>query len=175
MIQFLRTAGCALAFLAATLPASVHAQSPAHANAVLEPAMVEQLRALAQSQGNRYRLGTVSLPPRPQSATVATLELPARFCSAMERNAFHDSRFKPIIEHASQNNATAIAHMNLLLRLQAEASNRGDGNTAMALAQEAKAYEKVARSIYLERTALDSVFPRLMAVPVVSCNGVASR
>lgn len=145
--------------------------APASGLAKLEPAFVAQLRMLGLSQGNRHRLGPVSLPPRPQFSAAAAIDIPPRFCSAEERNAFHDARFRPAVDQASKKNADAIAHMELLKRLSDEATARGDSNTAIALSSEAMAYEGVARSVYLERTAMDSAFPRLMAVPIVACSG----
>ncbi len=137
----------------------------------LDSSFVEQLRALALSQGDRYRNVSIVIPPRPAMSAVGQLDVPAQFCSANERNAFHEDRFRPAIERASKNNTDAIAHMTMLARLAGEAQAKGDGNTSGALANESKNYEPVAQSIYLERTALASAFSRIMAVPVVPCAG----
>lgn len=139
----------------------------------LDPAFAEHLRAIAMTQGNRYQNASVVLPPRPVITPVGSLDLPPQFCSAHERNAFYESRFRPLIDRASENNAQAIAHMELLTRMVEEAANRGDGTASSALAQESRSYEPVALAIYTDRAALDPIFPRIMAVPVVACGGVA--
>lgn len=141
------------------------------AEPTLDPTLVEQLRAMAMAQGNRHQNSSFTLPPRPVMTPVGSLDLPPQFCSAQERNAFHESRYLPLIDRASQNNAQAIAHMELLSRLVAEAANRGDGNASSALARESRNYEPVAIEVYRERAALDPIFPRIMGLPVVACTG----
>lgn len=145
--------------------------APIAGAAGLEPAFVEELRTMALSQGRRHLVGATALPARPSMDAVGVFQLPEKFCSAADRNAFHDSHFLPLINLASANNARAIAHMKLLTRLSAEALAKGDISGSNLLAKESASYEPVAKTAYLERSALDPMFPRLMAVPVALCAG----
>jgi hypothetical protein len=126
---------------------------------------------MALSQGNRYQSSPSSIPARPVFSSPAPIALPAQFCSEVERYAFHDGRFLPTIALADANNKAAIAHVDLLRSLFNEAMNKGDATTSTALSRESQAYQPVAKAIYQERIALDSVFSRIMAVPIAPCTG----
>ncbi|WP_295531149.1 hypothetical protein [Novosphingobium sp. Chol11] len=153
---------------------SVSPALPRSASALplLDQPFVEHLRAIAMTQGKRYQNTSVILPPRPMITLVGSLELPPQFCSALERNAFYENRFRPLIDRASENNAQAIAHMERLNSMVKEAENRGDSNASGALAQESRSYQPVAMAIYNDRVALEPIFTRIMAVPVVACKKV---
>ncbi len=158
----------ALAPALAPAPASSPVRAP-----TLTLSLVEQLRTLAMSQGNRYSRVSIVIPPRPALSEVSQLEVPPQFCSAVQRNAFHDERFRPAIEKASRNNTDAIAYMTTLTKLASEALAKGDNNTSGALVTESHRYEAVAQNAFLERTALASAYSRIMAAPVIPCAGAS--
>jgi hypothetical protein len=147
------------------------AGTPVGTTPLLDAPYVAQLRAMAMAQGNRHQIGSAVLPARPVIVGAGSVDLPPQFCSLVERNEFHEARYRPVIDRATENNARAIAHMELLTRMFDEAMGRGDNNAANALAQESKSYEPVAKAMYFERAALDPIFPRIMALPVVACAG----
>lgn len=184
-------ASAASAASGATAPLAVSAAAPASAAAqvpaapvvpsppvplpvpALDAAFVDQLRAMALAQGSRYQIGSVTLPPRPELPALEPLQLPAAFCSPVERNAFFETRYKAAIDRAGQNNALTIAHMELLGHLFAEARERGDSNASNTLAQESKSYEPIARAAFAARSALDPVFGQIMAIPLGTCERAA--
>lgn len=138
--------------------------------AVGEPSLAQQLRALGQSQGRRPTPG-VQLPARPVLTRISPPSLPTQFCSAVLRNEFYDTRFKPAIDHASSNNAAAIAHLQVLQNLFQNARDSGDVTTANLYAAEAQDYGPVTKEIYADRTLFDPVFNQIMAIPIVDCAG----
>jgi hypothetical protein len=109
------------------------------------------------------------LPMRPTLAAVPTITLPDRFCSAEDRNRFHDTIYKPAVEIAEQNNKTTIAYLNALQADYDARSSRRETEAANSLAKEAAAYKPVAQEAYEARDAFVGMFSRLMAVPVTSC------
>jgi hypothetical protein len=150
--------------------APVGAPKPAPTAIVVEGSLSDQLRALGQSQGLRSpATATVSLPLRPVFAPVASITLPPQFCSAVERNAFHDSSYRPVVDAASANNLAAVAHMGQLRQLHEAAKQRGDVGALNALAVESQAYEAMAQAAFAQRTGFDAMFSRLLAVPIVDC------
>ena len=154
-----------------TQPAVVKAESaaPAGSDAAL-------LGELARSQ--EAGAGTVkvvaaqgfALPVRPALQEVADLPLPTSFCSAEQRNAFYETRYKPALELARANNAAAIAHMQALQQAYDSHQLSRDPTPMNALASEARDYQQqVAAVTYSRQAAVVRQFDAVMAVPVTSC------
>ncbi len=139
----------------------------------LDSAFVDELHSMALSQGNRHQSDGSLLPARPVLSAPPPIAMPAQFCSEVERNAFHDSRFLPTVALADANNRAAIAHVDLLRSLFNAAMTKGDASTSTSLSRESQAFQPVAKAIYQERIALDAVFSRIMAVPIAPCTGRA--
>ena len=97
--------------IAVSAPAAAPAdstQAASDANLLLELARSQE--AGAGTGGVAAAQGFV-VPPRPTLNEVADLPLPTTFCSAEQRNAFYETRYKPQLELARANNAAAIAYM----------------------------------------------------------------
>jgi len=111
-----------------------------------------------------------ALPARPALQDVADLPLPATFCSAEQRNAFYETRYKPVLELARTNNAAAIAHMQALQQAYDSHQLSRDPTPMNALASEARDYQQqVAAVTYSRQAAVVRQFDAVMAVPVTSC------
>lgn len=135
-----------------------------------ELTLAEQLRALGMSQGRREPVASATtMPPHPALAPIPELVLPPGFCSAEERNGFHDNSYRPAVEAASTNNRTAIGHMETLRGLYDQALGRGDHHIANAVAEESRVYAGKAKTAYETRAAFDALFKNLMSVPILDC------
>ncbi|HEX7874712.1 MAG TPA: hypothetical protein VF475_17505 [Sphingobium sp.] len=163
---------------AAPLPApvAIPAASPATAPLAIAPAsapsLLEQLAVVGQAgPSSKTALFTVAgpVPPRPQLATLAPVTLPDHFCSATERNSFHDTVYVPAVAQADRNNEATIAHLRDLQTLHAQALAANNVPGANALAQEAIAFKPFADQSYEARTALSGTFARIMATPITGC------
>ncbi len=154
----------------ATAPAAVAPAKPAEAEADALP-NYQQLHDLGQTQGLRSDkpVPAPKLPKRPDMAAVPAVALPAQFCSAVERNAFYDTTYKSAIDLADGNNQMAIAYLNEVQSLYDAAGKTSDFDLMNLLSAEAKAYKPIAADAFSARTSMDSIFPRLMAVPIVKC------
>ncbi|MCW1987492.1 UNVERIFIED_ORG: hypothetical protein M2348_003242 [Sphingomonas sp. R1F5B] len=108
---------------------------------------------------------------RPHLETVPAVVLPARFCSAEERNAFHAQTYRPAGEAAEANNGKAIAYLQSI-QARYDAMAAGDADMRNALAKEARDYKPIADAAFQAQQALVRQFDALMAVPITSC-GVA--
>ncbi len=108
---------------------------------------------------------------RPHLETVPAVVLPARFCSAEERNAFHAQTYRPASEAAEANNGKAIAYLQSI-QARYDAMAAGDADMRNALAKEARDYKPIADAAFQAQQALVRQFDALMAVPITSC-GVA--
>lgn len=113
----------------------------------------------------------VALPPRPQFRPLPPVNLPAQFCTAMDRNDFYDAVYRPSKDVADQNNQTAITHMRGLQGLYDSLGQHGDMAAQNIVSAEARAYQPVAAGAYQASLAYDGLFNRLMAVPIVPCGG----
>ncbi|MFY7835196.1 MAG: hypothetical protein ACOVQ0_02780 [Novosphingobium sp.] len=111
-----------------------------------------------------------TLPVRPALQDVADLPLPSSFCSAEQRNAFYETRYKPVLELARANNAAAIAHMKMLQDVYDSHQLSRDPAPMNALAAEARDYQQqVATMTYSRQEAVVRQFDAVMAVPVNAC------
>lgn len=112
----------------------------------------------------------VTLPPRPTMAVVPVVSLPDNFCSALERNTFHDRTYRPARSVANTNNENAIAYLEELKRKYVEYEQAGDLDALKLIADTAKAYAPAAEQAYETSVQYDHLFGQLMAVPVVKCD-----
>ncbi|MDT0508833.1 hypothetical protein [Novosphingobium sp. MMS21-SN21R] len=117
-----------------------------------------------------------ALPSRPPLSAVPELSLPSSFCSAEQRNAFYETRYKPVLDLARANNSAAIAHMESLQRFYDSFQLSRDPQPMNVIAAEASAYQQqVAATTYSRQAALVGQFDALMAVPLVPCAQVAAK
>lgn len=140
------------------------------------------LAELAQSQevgGATLQLAAAqgfSLPARPVLNDVPDLPLPGAFCSADQRNAFHETRYKPVLELARANNAAAVAHMQRLQQVYDSLQLARDPTPMNVIAAEASEYQQqVAARTYNRQMAMVQQFDAIMAVPVGGCQIVATK
>jgi len=110
-----------------------------------------------------------ALPPRPELAKIAPLQLPGTFCSAEARNAFHDGPYISAMQIAKRNNDAAIAYMHKLQDIYDANQLSGEKNSMNAVAAEARAYGPVAAAAFDAQSTLVNAFVALMAVPIVAC------
>lgn len=142
-------------------------QAASDANLLLELARSQEAGAgtsrVSAAQG-------FSVPPRPVLSEVADLPLPSTFCSAEQRNAFYETRYKPQLELARANNAAAIAYMQTLQQAYDSFQLARDPTPMNVLAAEASAYQQqVAATTYARQAALVRQFDEIMAVPITAC------
>ena len=163
--------------------------SPPPAQPSILPSSVSQAAAdsallaeLAQSQevgGATLQVAMAqgfSLPARPVLSEVPDLPLPGAFCSADQRNAFHDTRYKPVLELARANNAAAVAHMQRLQQVYDNLQLARDPTPMNVIAAEASEYQQqVAARTYNRQMAMVQQFDAIMAVPVGGCQIVATK
>ena len=108
-------------------------------------------------------------PDRPQLVDVPQLTFPQSFCSAEERNVFHDTRYLSSKEAADNNNRDAIAHLDTLRALYGRQSDNGDFDALNAIAKEAQAYRLVADGLFEQSASYAGLFEELMNIPIVPC------
>lgn len=140
------------------------------------------LEALAKSQelgGSTLSVSAAqgfSIPVRPVLQQVPEMSLPASFCSAEQRNSFHENSYKPVMEIARVNNELAVAHMQRLQQIYDSLQLARDPNPMNAIADEAIAYQRdVARPVYKQQLEMVDRFAALMAVPIASCEVDVSK
>lgn len=143
------------------------ASEASDANLLLELARSQEAGAgtgrVAAAQG-------FSVPPRPVLSEVAELPLPTSFCSADQRNAFYETRYKPLLDVARANNAAAIAYMQKLQQDYDSYQLARDPTPMNLLAAEAAAYQQqVAATTYSRQAALVRQFDEIMVVPISAC------
>lgn len=143
---------------------------------------VALLAELAKSQevgGATLQVATAqgfSVPQRPVMNDVPELLLPATFCSPEQRNAFHETRYKPVLELARANNAAAVAHMQRLQQVYDNLQLARDPTPMNVIANEASAYQQqVATNAYNRQLAMVQQFDGIMAVPVGACQVAAAK
>lgn len=134
------------------------------------------LAAMAKSQeagGTTAGLAAAqgfALPERPALAAVAEFALPASFCSAEERNQFHDTRYRPVLAQAQAANDEAVAHMQKLQTIHEQYKAVHDFTPMNAIAVESGNYQQqVAIPAYERLAALVTQFASIVALPIRPC------
>lgn len=155
---------------AAALAAVTHAQpAQAASDAALLTELARSQEPGAGTAGVMAAQG-FALPSRPALSEVSDLPLPGSFCSAEQRNAFYELRYKPVLELARGNNAAAIAHMQKLQQAYDSYQLSRDPSPMNALAAEARDYQQqVAAMTYSRQAAVVRQFDAIMAVPIAAC------
>lgn len=148
--------------LGALLAALAHTQESG-------PASVPAAAAVAAPEVAQPRLATVPMPRRPALVPVPPVALPASFCSAEARNAFHDATYQPAVEAARRNNDAAVGYMRQIQTTYDSYQLSGDTTTMNALAAEARAWQPLAADAFAVQSALVHQFDALMAVPIAPC------
>jgi hypothetical protein len=117
------------------------------------------------------RQPTVSfaIPAQPALYPVPSVAFPPSFCSAEQRNAFHDQVYAPSVNTARRNNEAAAAYLRQLQGLYDQYQMSRDPDTMNAIVVAARTYEQVAQTTFSMQAALVRQFGALMAVPVVAC------
>ncbi|CAH0495863.1 hypothetical protein [Novosphingobium sp. CECT 9465] len=149
------------------------------AQAAADVAMLAELAKSQEVSGATLQVAVANgfaLPPRPTMNEVPDLSLPPAFCSAEARNAFHETRYKPVMELARDNNAAAVAHMQRLQQEYDRLQLAGDPTPMNVIAAEASAYQQeVAAIAYKRQVAMVQQFDAIMAVPVTACQIAAAK
>lgn len=118
------------------------------------------------------REGGPRLPPpslnRPQFERVREFTIPSKFCSAFERNDFLNNVYNPATAAALANARTAQAHQAMLNALFTEHMKANSPHWA-AVRAERDAYETITNEALAKSGALNDLYPRIMAVPIVPC------
>ena len=109
------------------------------------------------------------MPSQPALYPVPAVTFPPSFCSAEQRNAFHDQIYAPSINTAQRNNEAASAYLHQLQALYDQYQLSRDPDTMNAIVVAARTYGQVAQTTFSMQAALVRQFPALMAVPVVPC------
>ncbi|WP_420384066.1 hypothetical protein [Novosphingobium sp.] len=110
-----------------------------------------------------------AMPAQPALSPVPAVAFPASFCSAEQRNAFHDQVYAPSVGTAKHNNEAAAAYLRQLQALYDQYQTSRDPDTMNAIVVAARQYEQVAQTTYSMQASLVRQFGTLMAVPVVAC------
>lgn len=162
--------------VAMTPPARIYNDA---AQAAADVAMLAELAKSQEVRGATLQVAVANgfaLPPRPTMNEVPDLSLPPAFCSAEARNAFHETRYKPVMELARDNNAAAVAHMQRLQQEYDRLQLAGDPTPMNVIAAEASAYQQeVAAIAYKRQVAMVQRFDAIMAVPVTACQIAAAK
>lgn len=150
------------------IPAATPAQRP------LPAAPVSDDRAALMARTGAIESGTpaaasLALPAIPQMAQVPPVPIPPTFCSALDRNSYHDNVYRPARRVAQENNRAATAYLRELQALYDGFEPQRDFERMNLIADAAQAYEPIADDTYDVTVSYDSLFERLMAVRIVDC------
>jgi hypothetical protein len=113
-------------------------------------------------------LGVNKMPARPDLTPVPPINLPASFCSAQERNTFHDGTYKPAWQIASNNNDLAIKYLDALNALHREYTEMQSGYANM-ITREYNDYAPVAAQAFDTSNKYTNLHDAIMAVPISAC------
>ena len=108
------------------------------------------------------------LPTRPVLKAVPAVAIPARFCSAKERNAFHSQTYLPAAQIAQLNNEAAIRYLDQIGKTQREYASAGSG-FANVVTREFLDFKPVADAAFAQSDAYAKMYDAIMAVPVAHC------
>ncbi len=126
-------------------------------------------RAGSIEAGTAPQASVINLPAVPQLAAVPQVAIPPTFCSALERNGYHDNVYRPARRVAQDNNRAAIAYLRQLQEMYDGYLPARDFERMNLIADAAQAYEPIADDTYQITVNYDSLFDRLMAVRIVDC------
>ena len=110
-----------------------------------------------------------AMPAPPTLTPVPPVAFPPSFCSAEQRNAFHDQVYAPSVSVAKRNNEATAGYLRQLQALYDQYQLSRDPDTMNAIVVAARNYEQVAQTTFSMQGQLVRQFPALMAVPVVPC------
>jgi hypothetical protein len=113
-------------------------------------------------------LGVNKMPPRPELTPVPPITLPASFCTAQDRNTFHDGTYKPAWQIASNNNDLAIKYLDALNALHREYMEQQSGY-ANQITREYNDYVPVANEAFVTSNKYTGLHDAIMAVPIGGC------
>ena len=113
-------------------------------------------------------LGMDRMPARPALTPTPPVTLPAAFCSAQERNTFHDEVYKPAWQIASNNNDLTIKYLDALNALHREYSERQSGY-ANAITREYNDYAPIAAAAFATGNKYTGLHDAIMSIPVGPC------
>lgn len=113
----------------------------------------------------------VAIPERPALAAVPHVAIPSAFCSALDRNTFHDRVYRPARDIANANNEEAIAYLEDLNAVYEGYRREGHFDATDQLARAAQAYKPIAADAYEVSVRYERMFDRLMATPLTRCAG----
>jgi hypothetical protein len=113
-------------------------------------------------------LGVNKMPARPELTPVPTVNVPASFCSAQERNIFHDGTYKPAWQIASNNNDLAIKYLDALNALHREYAEMQSGYVNM-ITREYNDYAPIAAQAFETSNRYTNLHDAIMAAPISSC------
>jgi tetratricopeptide (TPR) repeat protein len=113
-------------------------------------------------------IAVTTLPPRPTLAPVPPVDLPASFCSAQDRNRFHEETYRPAYEIAAANNQSAVRYLDSLTALHRDYM-QSDLGAANAVAHEFRAYQAVAAEAFKTSNTYTALHDAIMAIPIVPC------
>ena len=149
------------------------------AQAAADVALLAELAKSQEVSGATLQVAVAqgfALPARPLQNEVPALTLPPAFCSAEERNTFHETRYKPVMELARANNAAAVAHMQRLQQDYDRFQLARDPTPMNVIAAEASAYQQeVAAIAYNRQVAMVQQFDAIMAIPLGGCQVTAAK
>ena len=122
----------------------------------------------AVMEGPTSRLGPPQFPSEPQMRLTPTPEIPERFCSEQERNAFNQYVLRPTQDDAL-NNATFARSYTLQLNALRE-RYRGDSTLYISqIIERAETWSAISAEAEKASIYLNDLFPVMMARPTSSC------
>jgi hypothetical protein len=113
-------------------------------------------------------LGVNRMPSRPELTPVPPVNIPPSFCSAQERNSFHDQTYKPAWQIASVNNDLAIKYLDALNALHREYAEQQSGYVNQ-ITREYNDYAPIAAEAFNTSNRYTNMHDAIMAVPVGAC------
>jgi hypothetical protein len=106
---------------------------------------------------------------RPQLASIPPLDPPASFCSAEQRNAYHEEVYVKAQTAALHNTALLNAYLDQLNAMFKQQVQLPDGGNAGAIMEELKLYGARARTAFDEANRLTEMHATIMAISVTPC------
>lgn len=130
--------------------------------------VIIQAGPIRPGTGEKPRLPSPSLA-RPQFEVVRDFAIPAKFCSAQDRNDFLNNVYNPAVASALANARAAQAHqakLNAMFTQYMQANSEHWG----AVRAERDAFEAITNETLARSGALNDLYLKIMAVPIVPCD-----